>query len=192
MRAYKSDFKLSHKKIDFPSSSLNLEIGCGVGWHPITYAKNNPNKFLIAIERTRTKFNKFSERLKRHEDLKNIFAVHADATLWIPQNLKSNSIEKIFLLYPNPEPKNPAQRWLRMPFFRVLIDKLKVNGEILLASNIGSYLDEAIFYATNEWQLKLTQDHKVSLIKDFQPRTHFEKKYLLRGEICREVIFKKN
>ena len=47
-------------EFDFVSTGLlDIEIGCGVGMHPLRYAKENPSRTLLAIEHTRTRFNTF-------------------------------------------------------------------------------------------------------------------------------------
>lgn len=62
-------------------------------------------------------------------------------------------VEQFFILYPNPEPHNPAQRWLNMPFFEFLLSRLKPNGTITLASNIPEYIDEAEQQLIELWKL---------------------------------------
>ena len=94
-----------------PGIPLDLEIGCGVGWHPIHYARQNPDRFLVAIEHTRTRFESFERRTVRHPELKNLMAIHADAIEWVTHVLMPESVERIFLLYPNPaNPKNSYSR----------------------------------------------------------------------------------
>lgn len=172
-----------------PAKPLDLEIGCGVGLHPIRYAKANPGRQLIAIEHTREKFDKFAGRVAHHPQLTNLTAVHADAIPWITHALANDTIDRLFLLYPNPEPQSPNQRWLRMPFFSRLKDVLKTGGTLTLATNIESYFREACDYGQGIWKLEIF--HAGPVAKDSKPRTHFEKKYLERGEICFDVTFRK-
>ena len=96
---------------------IDLEIGCGVGWHPIRYAVENPERAIVAIERTTEKFEKFRTRLARKPELTNLIAVHGDAVAWITHHIPDAACDRIFLFYPNPNPKNPQARWVRMPFF---------------------------------------------------------------------------
>lgn len=170
---------------------LDLEIGCGVGWHPIQYAKANPDRLLVAIEHTRAKFESFERRAQNHPQLTNLLPVHADAVRWVTHALKPHSIDRIFLMYPNPEPKAPNKRWLRMPFFAKLLEVLKPDGTITLATNIEAYMSEAIDYASEVWNLRVVE--RRTFTKDSMPpggpRTHFEKKYLARGEACFDVTF---
>jgi tRNA (guanine-N7-)-methyltransferase len=165
-------------------SPLDLEIGCGVGWHPVTYAKENPDRTLIAIEHTREKFQKFQQRADNHA-LANLHPVHADAVRYVTHGLQPNTIDRVFLLYPNPEPQADNKRWFRMPFFHELLLKMKSGGTLELATNIAPYAAEAKVYAVH-WGLKL-----ISETYPQKPRTHFEKKYLARGETCFDLIFQK-
>ncbi|MGP9691373.1 SAM-dependent methyltransferase [Psychrobacter sp. AOP30-A2-5] len=165
---------------------LILEIGAGKGKHALSFAVQNPDKHLIAIERTRNKFDAFS-KLATLQDLPNLDAIHADAIAWTVHALKPNSVAKIFILYPNPEQHNPNQQWLNMPFFEFLLSRLQVWGEIILVTNIESYMDNAEHQAAKLWCLPNTR-YRVSV--DSQ-RTHFEVKYLARQEVCWELSIRK-
>ena len=165
---------------------LILEIGAGKGKHALSFAVQNPDKHLIAIERTRNKFDAFS-KLATLQDLPNLNAIHADAIAWTVHALKPNSVAKIFILYPNPEQHNPNQQWLNMPFFEFLLSRLQVGGEIILVTNIESYMDNAEHQAAKLWCLPNTR-YRVPV--DSQ-RTHFEVKYLARQEVCWELSIRK-
>lgn len=161
------------------SKNLCLEIGAGKGKHALLFAEQNPDYHLIAIERTAEKFfamQKSAEIAK----LPNLTPIHADAVAWVTHALPKNSLSKIFILYPNPEPHNSNQRWLNMPFFEFLLSRLQANGTITLASNIGSYILESENLAKNVWQLEVIK----SQVPIDSQRTHFEVKYLARGETC--------
>ena len=165
---------------------LILEIGAGKGKHALSFALQNPDKHLIAIERTRNKFDAFS-KLATLQDLSNLDAIHADAIAWTVHALKPNSVAKIFILYPNPEQHNPNQQWLNMPFFEFLLSRLQVGGEIILVTNIQSYMDNAEHQAAKLWCLP---NNRYRVPVDSQ-RTHFEVKYLARQEVCWELSIRK-
>ena len=172
---------------------IDLEIGCGVGLHPIRYALSNLDRRLIAIEHTKDKFESFHRRWLAHESPSQLLPIHADAVHWITHVLKPESIERVFLLYPNPEPKAQSQRWFRKPFFTQLLSVIKPGGTLTLATNIESYADEAILYATGFWNLSVIRRRvlRATDVPHHAPRTHFEKKYLERGETCFDVTFLK-
>ena len=169
-----------------PKSSLVLEIGAGKGKHALSFAMQNPDKHLIAIERTRNKFEAF-EKLAAQQNFANLTAIHADAIAWIVHAIAPNSIDSIYILYPNPEQHNPNQQWLNMPFFEFLLSRLQVGGEIILATNIETYMDNAEQQANEVWCLPNMR----SQVASSSQRTHFEVKYLARQETCWELSMKK-
>ena len=158
---------------------------------------------MIAIERTRTRFAAFERRRERHQQLGretgNLLAVHADAVAWVTHALGPASIDRVILLYPNPYPKNSdrGKRWHAMPFMRKLIETLKPGGELRLVTNERFYSDEAGRFMREIWGLDEVEALCFSAfelppkIASQVPRTHFEKKYLARGETCYERLWKK-
>lgn len=178
-----------HAPRDFQSISSEpvcVEIGAGKGKHALLFTQTNPNSKLIAIERTREKFLAMQ---KQHalEGQPNLQTVHADALPWIVHALYPAQVKQFFILYPNPEPHNPAQRWLNMPFFEFLLSRLKTGGTITLASNIPEYIEEAEQQVQNLWKLPFVKE----VIGQDSARTHFEIKYLERGELCQQLIIGK-
>lgn len=172
------------------STAIDLEIGGGVGFHAVQYALNNPDRQLICIERTHEKYEKLYRRWINHNKPQNLLPIHADAVSLVHYFIPENIIRKVFFLYPNPESKNSAQRWINMPFFGRLLELLPNGCEILFATNELFYYEELLENSPH-WPLKIVS--KRSFIKaDVEPifRTHFEKKYLERGETCYEVLFK--
>lgn len=162
-----------------------LEIGCGVGLHPILFSKENPDCNLIAIERTEEKFNKFWRRYINHNRPAHLLPLHADAISVVTHGIPVNSLKKIFILYPNPEPSNKNQRWINMPFMTELITKLNEFGEIEIRTNIAEYANEIKAEYKNH-SLILKNFRKIEANK--QLKTHFERKYIQRGETCFEII----
>ena len=178
-----------HAPRDFQTISnepICVEIGAGKGKHALLFSGQNPNKKLIAVERTREKFLAMQ---KQHgvEGQSNFQPVHADALPWVVHALFPAQIEQFFILYPNPEPHNPAQRWLNMPFFEFLISRLQEGGTITLASNIPEYIEEAQKQLIDVWKLPFVKE----VIPATSARTHFEIKYLERGELCQQLIITK-
>lgn len=170
---------------------LDIEIGCGVGFHPIRYAKENPGRTLIAFERTSEKFEKFEGRLEHHKEIKNVIAVHGDAIPWIAHCIEKEFVDRYFILYPNPYPKEKQKnlRFHEMPFFSCLVETMKNGGELTLATNEKFYYEAAKEKIVKDWGLKIVEDRLIE--KSEKPRTHFEKKYLLRGDQCWNLVFRK-
>lgn len=162
--------------------NLVFEIGAGRGKHAHLYAKAHPDHHIIAIERTK---NKAQDLLKN--PLPNLTAIHADAIFWSVHALPPACLSKVYILYPNPELANTNQRFVNMPYFEFLISRVKVGGQIIIASNIDEYIDEACQKLTDVWRLPFAR----RIIETTSARTHFEIKYLARGETCQEIIITK-
>lgn len=165
---------------------LILEIGAGKGKHALSFVVQNPDKHLIAIERTRNKFDAFA-KMADLQNASNLDAIHADAIAWVVHAVAPHSVAKIFILYPNPEQHNPNQQWLNMPFFEFLLSRLQDGGEVVLVTNIEAYMNNAEQRANETWCVPNTRSQ---VPRDSQ-RTHFEVKYLAREEICWELSMHK-
>lgn len=182
-----------------PSQDLDLEIGCGKGMHAIRYAIQNPDRHLIAIERTKEKFDGFINRVETHKSRgllgNNLIPVFGDAIPILAHQISGKEIfQNIFLLYPNPYPKNSQKnkRFHLSPSTTLIIEKLKVGGELILATNLKWYAEEAIDLYCSEWKMQIHTNYVIEHgDSGFQPRTHFEKKYLAAGEVCYNVSFRK-
>ena len=172
--------------ISIENQPICVEIGAGKGKHALLFTEQNPEQQLIAIERTREKFIAMQ---KQHQldGQQNLTPMHADALPWVVHALFPAQVEQFFILYPNPEPHNPAQRWLNMPFFEFLVSRLQVNGTVTLASNIPEYIAEAEQQLIGIWKLPYVKE----VIPTTSARTHFEIKYLERGELCQQLIISK-
>ncbi|ALF60696.1 SAM-dependent methyltransferase [Psychrobacter urativorans] len=168
------------------SAPIIIEIGTGKGKHALSFAATNPDRHLIAIERTRNKFEAFAKQASQ-QDLDNLTPVHADAIAWIVHAMASNSVAQIYILYPNPEQHNPNQQWLNMPFFEFLLSRLQEGGEIILATNIETYMDNAEQQADRVWRLPAVRQQ----VPADSQRTHFEVKYLARNESCWQLTMHK-
>jgi len=194
MRDYQNPFPdadplASHfRTLKSDAQALVVEIGCGVGLHPIQFAQKNPDTFIIAIEKTADKFDKFQRRFEHH-NLPNLLPVHANVQHWVPQHLQANEVDAYYMLYPNPYPKESQKnkRFMNMPFMACVIKTLKPGGQITLATNELFYYEEAKAVFVDTWGLDCIEDRIIAA--DEPPRTHFEKKYLSRGARCYNLVF---
>ncbi|MGE3681613.1 MAG: tRNA (guanosine(46)-N(7))-methyltransferase TrmB [Bdellovibrionales bacterium] len=170
---------------------FDLEIGAGQGLHAIQYCQRNPNRTLIAVERTRVKFNRLSQRQAHHPELHNLLIVHADAISLVSHFIPDESLNRIILLYPNPYPKarQANRRWHNSAFMALLLQRLRRGGDFLFATNLDWYAEEARAAFEDLWHLRRRAERRITRVE--HARTHFEKKYLARGEICFDFEFEK-
>ena len=168
------------------NNKICLEIGAGKGKHACLFTSTHPDQHLIAIERTKEKFLAMQKQYQE-QNLQNLTPIHADALPWVVHAVYPQQLQQLFILYPNPEPHNTMQRWLNMPFFEYLLSRVEDGGTITVASNIPEYIEEAEQQLQKIWQLP----YELQKIAQDSARTHFEVKYLERGELCQQVVIQK-
>ncbi|CBW25985.1 putative tRNA (guanine-N(7)-)-methyltransferase [Halobacteriovorax marinus SJ] len=180
-------------EFNLPNMPLDIEIGCGVGLHPIQYSMANPDRYLVAIEHTTEKFEKFKRRFEKHGCPKNLLPVHENGISWVAHLLEKESVDRFFFLFPNPNPKPSQQnkRFHAMPFMEKVIECLKLDGTVHMATNESFYAEECLDFMTNVWKLKCVEHRMITKDDNFIGRTHFERKYLERGQEIHDFIFKK-
>ena len=171
---------------------FDIEIGAGQGLHAVRYCQANPDRTLLAVERTHTRFARLNNRRLRHPELKGLLPLQSDAMSVIAHYVTNGQLQRVFLLYPNPNPKRKQAnlRWHNSPFMGHLHAKMHTGAELHLATNFKWYAEEAKAIMTSVWGFELAME--VELHGDnVEPRTHFEKKYLARGETCYDFVFRK-
>lgn len=169
-------------------AEVHLEIGAGQGLFAIQHALAHPRALVIAIEQTHVRFARLKGRRERHPALVNLRVFQADAVAFITHFVPAASLDRVHILYPNPYQKHRQSnlRWHNRPFFSHLIGKLKAGGDLILATNLDCYVEEAQARIALDPDLTLIEKRRIPL--NAQPRTHFEKKYLLAGQECFNLI----
>jgi len=182
--------------------TLVLEIGCGVGWHPIQMAQqlvgqnsamNTANTLIIAIERTKNKFDSFRQRLQNHPELQSsLCAVHGDAYHFVDRNFPVARLDEVWMLYPNPETKRPDRRWYRAPSFQRIVEAMKPGALFHFATNLPDFAEGSLRSA-DTFGLEVVSQSEFTKKSHpfFQSRSHFEKKYFERGEVLYAQQFQK-
>jgi tRNA (guanine-N7-)-methyltransferase len=132
---------------------LDLEIGAGQGLHAIRYAQANPGRRLIAVEQTHTRFAALAKRRLNHPELTNLTVLHADAVAFVTHFIPPATLERVFLLYPNPYAKAKVAnlRWYNRPFLAQLIKCMKPGAQLTMATNLEWYAQAAREAFTNQW-----------------------------------------
>lgn len=119
----------------------HLEIGFGYGESLLDRARNNQNIIYIGCE---TYTNGVLNLLKLIELnlIKNIKIFNGDARILL-ENLPDQSLDKIFLLYPDPWPKKKQnkRRIINDDFLNLASDKLKTNGILFFVSDVIDYVN---------------------------------------------------
>lgn len=119
-----------------------LDIGCGYGKFLIELANENTTKNICGIE-IRKKIaeyvNKRIEVLRENNnECHNAHVFNTNALIFLPNFFAGNSIEKIFILFPDPQFKKKKHKarivCLQMiPMYHFL---LKMNGRIYISTDV--------------------------------------------------------
>jgi tRNA (guanine-N7-)-methyltransferase len=121
-----------------------LEIGFGGGEHLTGQAAKHPNVGLIGCEPF---IEGMAKALGQIEDagLKNV-RLHMDDARPIIARMQANSIDRIFILFPDPWPKKRQQkrRLIQPDFLDDIARILKPEGHLRFATDVKSYADEAL------------------------------------------------
>lgn len=155
-----------------------LEIGLGMGEHFINLASQNPEAKFIGFE---PYLNGVANILQSAEQrkLENIKIWPDDADL-VLDKLPQNSIEGIYILFPDPWPKkrHHKKRFFNEIRLKILLKLLKRNGFIIFASDIEDYFEQACEVA-NMGKLKTEIFDKAPHQEYIE--TKYNKKAILEG-----------
>jgi len=165
------------------SLPLDLEIGSGTGDFAFFWTQQSKNH-LIAIEKTRHRFLKFEKKYRQNGSPSFLWPIHTNAVWWLARYGKKHMFEHIFLLYPNPYPKKKQahKRWVNRLFMPFLLDLLRPKGKLELRTNMLFYFKEFQEKMKNFSYMLLIEEKKLKEASKAQ--SLFEKKYLVRGEVC--------
>ena len=170
---------------------LHVEIGSGSGLFAVRFGQHHPEKTLLAIEHTKSRFRKLQGRLTQHPHIQNVIPLHANAISILAHGLGRHTVSGLHVYYPNPYPKRSQRnkRWYAPSLAPLLSRCLMPEGYLVLATNLTWYADEAHESLCDHWDFHL---HSREIIAPTAlARTHFEKKYLERGDVCHNLIFEK-
>lgn len=180
----------SHPKLLDPEQFDILEIGPGRGDFLVHLASTNPHKKILGIEIGKPRFEKLVKRRDLMQ-LKNLWLIHSDARIPLMTTLSKMKLEKIFVLFPDPWPRNrhSYKRLLTLDFLKILCGLLKSGGEFTLATDVEDYARWVLNHFADITEMAPVQAG-TEVLPDLIP-TYFEQKWQSRGRVCRYVRFVK-
>jgi len=141
-----------------PADALWLEIGFGGGEHLLLRAQENPAVGFIGCEPFVNGMAKMLAAIDR-DGLDNIRLYDADA-LNLLKRLPDSSVDRIYLLYPDPWPKRRQnkRRFISDETLTLIARILKVGGEFRFASDIDHYVGWTLQRVMRSPHLKWTAE----------------------------------
>ena len=181
------------KKEILQKKNIFLEIGFGYGENLINLAKKNLDKIILGCEIYEPGIANLVNKLDKKK-LKNIF-IYPKNIFILFKKIKKNSVEKVFLLFPDPWPKKRhyKRRLISKLLLKEIFKVLKKDGLFYISTDSESYLDsilkEFLFNYNFLWMNKT--------LKDCQKRSKilieskYEKKAKIKGNKNFFLKFKK-
>lgn len=182
-----------HADFDQDTNELWLEIGCGGGEHLCGQAKANPNINMIGAEAFMNGISLMVRQIL-DDEIENIRIWPNDVRPLLDQ-LPESSVQKIFLLFPDPWPKarHHKRRFVNPKNLDRLYRLLKPGGQLRIATDHSNY---------REWIIDHLKEHP-----KFDPQfswealptdrpddwisTRYEAKARNDGVLCTYMDFKK-
>lgn len=167
-----------------------LEIGFGGGEHLAELAEQHPKVGFIGAEAFMNGVASFLQH-RSEKQLNNVRLFPDDVRLLI-QELPENSIQKVFILFPDPWPKKKhhKRRIVSPKLVGELSRIVKKGGEIRLASDVPEYIEhmQQAFQSSKEFDLHFCSQEK----PNFWPPTRYEMKAIEAQQYPQYLIYLKN
>jgi tRNA (guanine-N7-)-methyltransferase len=165
------------------ADALELEIGAGHGGFALAFARERPDRALVAIEQRRS----FAEAVRAKAErrgLANLVVVHGDGRLLAPRLFRAGSLAAIHVHFPDPWWKRRHHRRRlvddRMSF--LLLGLLRPGGVLDLRTDVERYALEA---AARLEEIGFQNDAGRGVFSDATPGeipSTREKRYLETGQ----------
>ena len=132
---------LDFEKIFANGNPVHLEIGCGKGKFVCETAAAHPETNFVACEKISNVLIDACERVMR-EGLKNVYFLNCAAEV-LQKYFKPRSVEKIYLNFSNPLPKEgyKKQRLTHPKFLEIYREILTVGGVIIQKTDDKSFYE---------------------------------------------------
>lgn len=160
-----------------------LEIGFGGGEHLLWQARHNPTVALIGCEPFEDGVIKVLTSITE-DDLKNV-RLHMGDVREILRSVRLNSIDRAFILFPDPWPKRKhrKRRLVNTSLLALLATVMRPGAELRIGTDIGDYARTMLEAFAREprfiWQAESPEDWR--LRPSDWPETRYEAKAVREG-----------
>lgn len=176
------------------SADTCMEIGFGTGQSLLEFAKQNPDKNILAVETHKPGIGALFQGIETH-GLTNLRVFHADVIDVLEKCIPNASLASVQIFFPDPWPKrrHHARRLIQAEFIKLLISKLKLQGTIHLATDWDDYAKHMQQVLSNEAQLRnLAGINQFATRSPYRPCiSKFERRAIKEGRSIWELQFQK-
>lgn len=161
---------------------LVVEIGFGMGEALIAMAKDQPHNNFLGIDVYKPGLGKILAQIEAL-NLKNLKIMAHDAREVLENQIDSESISKVYVLFPDPWPKKKhhKRRLIAPDFLKLSAQKLKHQGTLHIATDWANYAEQIkeVLLASSEF--KPTLEHYTTPHQYQRYPTKFESRGLRLG-----------
>jgi tRNA (guanine-N7-)-methyltransferase len=150
---------------------LEIELGCGDASFLVEYARRNPEKNFIGVERLLGRIRKL-DRKGRRAGLVNLRGVRIESSYFLQYLLPPHSASALHIYFPDPWPKKKHRRHrlINKNFPSLARVVFAPGGKIYLRTDDKDYFQQMteVFGASKEFQKIETPDELAELPTDFE------------------------
>lgn len=183
--------EINLEKVFGRKASTILEIGFGNGESLASIAAAHPDNNYIGIEVHRPGVGSLLLRLGEG-DVNNVRAVCHDASEVIQKNIADDSLDAIYLFFPDPWPKKKhhKRRLIQPGFVQHVRRKLKVGGVFHMATDWQNYAEHMLAVLSDaEGFINTAANGKYSAKPEYRPDTKFERRGKKLGHGVWDLLF---
>jgi tRNA (guanine-N7-)-methyltransferase len=166
---------------------LEVELGCGDAGFLVEYAKRNPARNFIGVERLLGRIRKL-DRKGRRAGLANLRGVRIESSYFLEWLLPARSVSALHVYFPDPWPKkrHRKHRLIGERFPSLAHGALATNGVVYLRTDDDDYFEQMtdIFCRAKTFQQIETPPALAELLTDF------EKEFLANGIMTKRAAYR--
>ncbi len=156
----------------FPHAQpLEVELGCGDASFLTEYARQNPGKNFIGVERLLGRLQKL-DRKGRRLGLKNTRGLRIESAYFLQYLLPAHSTEALHIYFPDPWPKKKHRRHrlINENFPALARNALTPNGTVFLRTDDTDYFQQMneVFATAKEFGKTETPSALAEITTDFE------------------------
>jgi tRNA (guanine-N7-)-methyltransferase len=150
---------------------LEVELGCGDASFLVEYARQNPDRNFIGVERLLGRIQKL-DRKGRRAGLSNLRGVRIESAYFLQYLLPPHAASAVHVYFPDPWPKKKHRRHrlINDGFPALARAALAPGGVVYLRTDDADYFQQmtGVFAASKEFQKVETPEALAAVLTDFE------------------------
>ncbi len=168
----------------FPNNyPIKLEIGFGNGSFIIDMAMKEPKTNFVGVEMYHKGIRKTITRAEKRL-IENIHVVYGDARKRTQSIFSDETLEAIYINFPDPWPKkrHVKRRLITANFVEILSNMLVPSGELRIATDCETYARDMLTFLENSSLRNKAGSFEFTNSREDIPQSKYEKNYIKQGK----------